>query len=578
MNGAKNPNKDHFLELLGASRRVLAWSVLVAGADGALVGAIRWYLSLVQGETISLMALSFGGAILQSVVDAFPALVWLLCLLVLVGLRFLGQKNRLQAAEQMSLRETADWRQQMLSKASSWQGRELLEQGAHHRSAFWQENLRTLADAALNRGAAVQAVVHLVLFVPVLVWISPWLTLLIFVGVAPWIALWQKRLLGLHEPLNQLHDAGVSFWRRFSNWLEMLVFWHRPGDAENTREQVAQESGDLLHKGMHLARDRSFLIASAEALSGVATVLVLAVAAWMIGQDLLQPGELVLFCAALFMSYKPARELSRYLPLQRAADMAQHRLEAQLEVQLGASPEGIEKTGANITSENSSSSSVDSSPKSNSVFQLQKLTFSWGEEPLFQNYTLELPLQGAVILRGPNGSGKSTLLRLLAGFLEPQQGTLQRHEAMHTGRWSWLDQHPVLPETALVLKELQQAPQDCIEVLQLEPVITQLQSIVQSQSEKVFSERHAGGNQRNPLHEPAHHVLSGGQVQRTALALQLMGDADVLFLDEPVSAVSRQHRDEILTFLANWCNTNQKLLICALHEPWPGQPDLEVAL
>lgn len=550
--------ENGFVGFLGSSRVVLGWSLVVAGADAALVGAIRWYLSLVQGEAVRIPVAVF--ADVEAVLHEFPALAWLLCLVVLVGVRFWGQKNRLQAAERMSLTETAGWRKEMLARATGWQGRELLEEGAHHRSAFWQENLRTLADAALNRGAAVQAVVHLVVFLPVLVWISPWLALLIFFWVAPWIALWQKRMLGLHEPLHEWHDAGISFWRRFSNWLELLVFWHRPGDAEHTREQVAGESQDLLEKGLHLAQARSFLIASAEALSGVATVLVLAVAAWMIGQGHLRPGELVLFCAALFMSYKPARELSRYMPLQRAARLARERLMTQLEAGAKTSDHEAESDTVVALNQESGKSNTDrlKTDKSKTKnFELQEIGFSWSLEPLFEKFSLQLPTRGAVILRGPNGSGKSTLLRLLAGFVEPQQGSLQRPEAMIEGRWSWLDQHPVLPEAHIVLQSLQGAPTQCLEVLQLGPVIRHLQSFQQ---------------------EPAHHILSGGQVQRTALALQLIGDVDVLFLDEPVSAVSRQHRDEILAFVSEWCEKNQKLLICALHEPWPDQPALEVVL
>lgn len=59
---------------------------------------------------------------------------------------------------------------------------------------------------------------------------------------------------------------------------------------------------------------------------------------------------------------------------------------------------------------------------------------------LFRSLSFELAAGDLVALRGPSGSGKSTLLAILAGWLEPTEGTLVRGGV---GRVSWVFQNPV---------------------------------------------------------------------------------------------------------------------------------------
>ena len=57
--------------------------------------------------------------------------------------------------------------------------------------------------------------------------------------------------------------------------------------------------------------------------------------------------------------------------------------------------------------------------------QIEQLAFGYGDEPVLESLTLEVPPGAMVGLLGPNGSGKSTLLNLAAGVLRPRSGHIR---------------------------------------------------------------------------------------------------------------------------------------------------------
>lgn len=57
------------------------------------------------------------------------------------------------------------------------------------------------------------------------------------------------------------------------------------------------------------------------------------------------------------------------------------------------------------------------------TFRIQNLTFGYGTEPLFQDWSAHIPT-GVVLLRCDESRGKTSLLRLFAGVLTPQAGQL----------------------------------------------------------------------------------------------------------------------------------------------------------
>ncbi|KAJ1635735.1 hypothetical protein T492DRAFT_862996, partial [Pavlovales sp. CCMP2436] len=54
---------------------------------------------------------------------------------------------------------------------------------------------------------------------------------------------------------------------------------------------------------------------------------------------------------------------------------------------------------------------------------------------LYEKLNLAVDCDSRIALVGPNGCGKSTLLKLMAGDLEPSEGTVKRHAHLAIGRY-----------------------------------------------------------------------------------------------------------------------------------------------
>ena len=63
-----------------------------------------------------------------------------------------------------------------------------------------------------------------------------------------------------------------------------------------------------------------------------------------------------------------------------------------------------------------------------------------GDTWLFRSFNADLRPDRVYALVGPSGSGKSTLLSILAGWVKPSEGSIQR---LNIGKTSWVFQNPI---------------------------------------------------------------------------------------------------------------------------------------
>ncbi|MBU6446963.1 MAG: ATP-binding cassette domain-containing protein, partial [Verrucomicrobia bacterium] len=140
-----------------------------------------------------------------------------------------------------------------------------------------------------------------------------------------------------------------------------------------------------------------------------------------------------------------------------------------------------------------------------------------GGKVLFQGLDLLLSPGSRLGLLGPNGSGKTTLLRMLAGEVEPDQGTIKRADDLKT---VYFDQMRA------------QLPLD----LRLRDALSPKGDYVSFRGQEV----HVNGWCKRFLFSPDHlelpiGTLSGGERARIAVAHLMLQPADVLLLDEPTN-------------------------------------------
>jgi putative spermidine/putrescine transport system ATP-binding protein len=172
--------------------------------------------------------------------------------------------------------------------------------------------------------------------------------------------------------------------------------------------------------------------------------------------------------------------------------------------------------------------------------RLSGLYKSFGETAAVEGVDLDIGPGEFISLLGPSGSGKTTVLRMVAGFEDPDEGSI-------------LVDDKRVNDTPAHRRNMGMV----FQAYSLFPTMTARQNIEFGLRLRGMSkaERHAKASEalelvRLPSHGGRYaHQLSGGEQQRVALARALALEPSVLLLDEPLSALDakvRIHlRDEI---------------------------------
>jgi ABC-2 type transport system ATP-binding protein len=136
-------------------------------------------------------------------------------------------------------------------------------------------------------------------------------------------------------------------------------------------------------------------------------------------------------------------------------------------------------------------------------------------------------------LLGPNGAGKTTTIEICEGLLEPDDG-----EVVVLGmRWS-SDAHALRPRLGIALQDTQLADK-----LTVRETVRLFGSFYGSRGRR--TEDVVALVELTEKLDARLATLSGGQKQRLALACALVGDPELLFLDEPTTGLDPQSRRQL---------------------------------
>lgn len=162
------------------------------------------------------------------------------------------------------------------------------------------------------------------------------------------------------------------------------------------------------------------------------------------------------------------------------------------------------------------------------MIELNQITLNFGNNKVFDQFSLKVSQGSKCCISGPSGKGKSTLLKIIQGFIKPQGGDVVISNEKLTSKTitsirdkiAWVPQNVDLPvesgeELAHLLKISPKKHKDIIELMMQ----------LGLDSDLFYS----------PFKE-----ISGGQKQRIVLAVCIAQSKPLLILDEPTSSLDEE--------------------------------------
>jgi len=180
-----------------------------------------------------------------------------------------------------------------------------------------------------------------------------------------------------------------------------------------------------------------------------------------------------------------------------------------------------------------------------STLRLENVSLSFGAVPVFRNLSLEVSRGEFVAVVGPSGCGKTTLLNLFSKFIKPTTGLVAcdgrvRMVYQHDSLFPWLT---VAENISLGLRHLSDGSERARQLEEMTHLI-RLEEFAN--------------------HYP--HQLSGGMRQRVELARALVGDTDILLLDEPFSSLDYLTRLRMRNELARMLDQLPRTVVLVTHD------------
>ena len=198
----------------------------------------------------------------------------------------------------------------------------------------------------------------------------------------------------------------------------------------------------------------------------------------------------------------------------------------------------------------------------NSRLRLEDVHYSYGPVRILEGITLEVHSGETVVIVGRSGSGKTSLTRIAALLSLPERGRVIVGNMDYTNRSDrersrarleyigYLDQHYTL-----------------IPTLTLEENIILPLKLARRTVDKEWLLRIVDELNLKPYLNRLPHRVSGGQMQRAAIARALVKKPEILILDEPLSAQDPEHQASIDYLIRNYKRLTRAAVLATSTNP-----------
>lgn len=525
--------------LAGLARKSQRW-IRATVVAGALVGL----------ATIVQMAL-LAWLVHQIVIEGQTASTltpWFVALVATLLVRTLGQGFQTQFAARCSEQVRRDARRQIHRHWRDAGPVALADSSAGTLAREWLDHVEALHGYFARFLPQMSLSVIVPLAILVLVFWLDWLAGIFLLLSAPLIPIFMA-LVGMGaEKVNQQHFETIS--RLSGQFLDKvrglttLQLFRQTEDASRTLHRRSDQYRKITMKTLKVA----FL--SSAVLEFFASVAI-AVIAIYIGFGLLgyitygPSADLTLFSGLLILLlapefFQPLRTLSQHYHDRAAALGAGAEILARLATPVGGEP--ASDTPASLPDHGLS---------------LDNVTLSYqGGNPVLANLELTIERGKAVALTGASGGGKSSLLHLMAGFIQPDSGTIRVFgQAPGQCPFGWLGQRGFWIQGSWADNLRLTSPEASDIAIENALRLVGLGSVLESRDQGIHSLIGEDGQ-----------GLSGGQARRLSLARIFLADYDLILLDEPTAGLDATSEILVLEALHKLAEAGKTLIFSTHHQ------------
>ena len=183
---------------------------------------------------------------------------------------------------------------------------------------------------------------------------------------------------------------------------------------------------------------------------------------------------------------------------------------------------------------------------------LEGVTCGYGSEAVLVDVDVDVAKREFVGIVGPSGAGKTTVLRVIAGSMPPAHGRVRRRAGLRVA---------YVPQIETINWSFPVTVQECV----LMARVSSRRLPWASRVERVAVSEVLARLGIEELRERHIRELSGGQQQRVFIARALLGEPELLLMDEPTSGVDVRLRHEVLHLLDD-LNARGLAIVLTTHD------------